>query len=89
MIDATAVQLVCEILSPSNSATDKGVEMHYYAEAGIPWYLVVDPTIGMLNLYRLDVDKYLDHATATPSELLHLTEPVAVSIDPADLLPPG
>jgi len=88
VMDAASVRLICEILSPSNPATDKVIKMRYYAEAGIPWYLLVQPETGLLQLYRLDGDKYLEHATAVPGEPLVLTDPVSVTIDPADLLPP-
>jgi Uma2 family endonuclease len=88
VVDASSVPLICEILSPSNQATDRIHKMRYYAEAGIPWYLLVEPKTGVLELYRLDGDRYTAHATAAPGELLEITEPVAVTIDPADLLPP-
>jgi Uma2 family endonuclease len=88
VVDASAVHLVGEILSPSNSATDKVLKMHYYAEAGIPWYLLVDPRTATLQVYALVEGKYVEHATGAPGSPLTLTEPVAVTIDPADLLPP-
>ncbi|MDI6099663.1 Uma2 family endonuclease [Actinoplanes sp. NEAU-A12] len=89
IVDASVARLVCEILSPSNSTTDKVLKMHYYAEAGIPWYLLVEPKTATLRLHRLDDGKYLEYATAAPGTLLKMTEPVAVTIDPTDLLPPG
>jgi Uma2 family endonuclease len=88
VVDASVVLLIGEILSPTNSATDKVLKMHYYAEAGIPWYLLVDPRNATLEIFGLVDGKYEKHATGAPGSPLTLTEPVAVSIDPADLLPP-
>ena len=34
---------VCEVLSPSNAWYDRGPKAKAYAEAGIPWYWLVDP----------------------------------------------
>ncbi len=88
VIDASAVSLVSEIISASNAATDKVTKMHYYAAAGIPWYLLVDPVAGSFHLYRLTGSTYAEHATATVGEPLELTDPVVATIDPAELLPP-
>ena len=87
VIDAGAVRLVCEIISPSNAATDKVLKMHYYATAGIPWYLLVEQETGALQLFRRDGSHYLEHSMAKPGETLHLTEPVEASIRPDDLVP--
>jgi Uma2 family endonuclease len=89
VIDASAVRLVCEILSPSNSDTDKVLKMHYYAAAHIPWYLLVDPADGAMQLFARDGEAYRVHSAATPGVPLRLTDPVAATIDPADLLPPS
>jgi Uma2 family endonuclease len=86
-VDASAVRLVCEIMSPSNSTTDKVLKKHYYAEAGIPWYLLVDPATGVLRLYQLSGTEYIEHSSAEPGAVLRLTEPVDVSIDPSELQP--
>lgn len=86
VVDSSDVLLACEILSPSNPAADRVIKMHYYAQAGIPWYLIIDPRTGTLHLQRLDGDKYLEHATGTPGEPLQMTEPVTLTIEPADLV---
>ena len=89
VIDSAEIRLVCEILSPSNPATDKVLKMHYYAAAGIPWYLLVEPEPLALRLYRLDGAKYLEHSVTEVGQVLRLTDPVVATIDPAELLPPG
>jgi Uma2 family endonuclease len=89
VIDAEAVHLVCEIVSPSNAATDKVLKMHHYAVAGIPWYLLVEQETGALHLYRLVGDRYKVQSVTRAGQALELTEPVQVTIFPADLLPPG
>ncbi|HEX5206044.1 MAG TPA: Uma2 family endonuclease [Actinoplanes sp.] len=89
VIDASDVRLVCEITSPSNASTDKVLKRHYYAEAGIPWYLLIDTKVRALRLYRLDGNKYLEEATCEDGESLRLTDPVDATIDLAELLPPA
>ncbi|MEU4687512.1 Uma2 family endonuclease [Actinoplanes sp. NPDC023714] len=88
VVDASAVRLVCEILSPTNGTTDRVLKMHYYAAAGIPWYLLVDPHEGTLQLFALDGSTYREHAAGAPGDPLRLGDPVAVTIDPERLLPP-
>lgn len=84
VLDGAGVRLVCEVTS-SNAAADRVLKMHYYAVAGIPWYLLVDPDPVTLTLYRLDGDHYVQDASAKPGEILTLTEPVAAELDPAAL----
>jgi Uma2 family endonuclease len=87
VIDVAAVRLVCEVLSPSNPATDKVTKMYYYGSAGIPWYLLVDPVERTLHLYELVGETYVEHSVARPGDILRLTEPVTANLDPAVLLP--
>jgi Uma2 family endonuclease len=87
VVDAEAVLLVCEIVSPSNASADKVLKMHYYAAAGIPWYLLVEQKTQALHLYKLAAGHYHEHSAANPGEVLHLTEPVVATIAPEDLLP--
>lgn len=88
VVDAGAVHLVCEIISPSNASVDKVQKMHYYAAAGIPWYLLVEQETGTLHLYRLSGRVYAEHSVTRPGEVLELTEPVVATLVPEELLPP-
>lgn len=88
VIDATAVRLVCEIVSPSNASADRVLKMHYYAAAKIEWYLLVEQETGTLHLYELSGDHYVVRSVTTVGRELELTEPVQATIAPADLLPP-
>ena len=88
VIDASAVRLVAEIVSRHNVAADTVLKMKLYADAGIPWYLLVKPTrvTVMLELFRLDRGSYVRHDTAAPDLPLVMTEPVSVRIDPKGLI---
>jgi Uma2 family endonuclease len=86
IIDATSCRLICEIVSPSNPATDRVLKMHYYADAGIPWYLLVDPKPEIvLRLHRLDGQRYVQHGVGRAGDPLTLTEPIEATVDPATL----
>ena len=89
VVDASDVRLVCEITSPSDAATDKVLKMHYYADAGIPWYLLIDTKARALRLYRLEGHKYLEEASFEDGEPLKLTAPVVATIDLTRVLPPA
>ncbi|BCJ60369.1 Uma2 family endonuclease [Micromonospora endophytica] len=65
-IDAADVRLVGEITSPSNAATDRVLKMHYYATAGIQWYLLIDQVTGTLHLYRKHFNHYVEESVAKP-----------------------
>ncbi|GIJ80623.1 Endonuclease, Uma2 family (restriction endonuclease fold) [Micromonospora phaseoli] len=86
-VEACDVRLVCEIISPSNAATDKVLKMHYYAAAGIEWYLLVEQATAALHLYRKRGAHYVVQSVTEPGAVLVLTEPVKATIRPEDLLP--
>ncbi|MFE9200525.1 Uma2 family endonuclease [Micromonospora sp. NPDC007230] len=86
-VEASEVRLVCEIISPSNAATDKVLKMHYYAAAGIEWYLLVEQENGTLHRYRRHGRHYRELSVTKPGEALELTEPVRATIRPQDLVP--
>ncbi|MBO4210736.1 Uma2 family endonuclease, partial [Micromonospora echinofusca] len=87
IVEAASVRLVCEIISPGNAATDKVLKMHYYAAAGIDWYLLVEQDTGNLHLHRRSGANYRLHSKTEAGGVLELTEPVRVTIRPEDLLP--
>jgi Uma2 family endonuclease len=87
-LDAASIRLVGEITSPSNAAVDRVLKKHYYAEAGIPWYLLVEQETRTVCLFRLGDGGYLPHAVAPAGEVLELTEPITATIDLGRLLPP-
>jgi Uma2 family endonuclease len=86
VLDAANVLLVCEIISPSNAAADRVLKMHYYAEAAIEWYLLVDPDGPTMQLYHYEGGRYVEHAAAAPRIPLIFPEPINMAIDPASLV---
>jgi Uma2 family endonuclease len=45
--------LIAEVLSPGSTDYDEGVKLAAYANAGVPEYVVIDPTQRQLRLYTL------------------------------------
>jgi len=90
VVHVTVVRLICEIVSPSNPAGDRVLKMQLYAEAGIPWYLLVEPEPKsvIVQLFRLDGGHYTEHAAGAPGIPLEMTDPIVMVLDPAALLPP-
>ncbi|MGH3713853.1 MAG: Uma2 family endonuclease [Micromonosporaceae bacterium] len=86
--EAAEVALIGEVVSPSNAGTDRVLKFHLYADAGIPWYLLVEPDGDSLalTLYHLENGGYVEHAVAKGGQPLAMTEPIDVTIDPARLL---
>jgi Uma2 family endonuclease len=83
--------VVIEVTSPSNASTHREEKMRLYAEAGIPWYLLLEPDFSdyeslTVHLLRLDGGRYVEHAVAKDGELLSSDEPFALSLDIGDLL---
>jgi Uma2 family endonuclease len=90
VLDASRVRLVCEIVSTNNASTDWVLKMRRYADARIPWYLIVEQKSWeslTLHLFRLDSDKYVEHDVARVGDTLRLTDPFILDLDVAALMP--
>lgn len=52
---------VCEIVSPSTEARDRGEKARIYARAGVGWYWLVTPRARLLEIWRLDQGRWVVH----------------------------
>jgi Uma2 family endonuclease len=50
--------LVAEVLSPGTAEKDRTLKLRDYARAGVPMYLLIDPSAHTLEVYRLQDDTY-------------------------------
>jgi Uma2 family endonuclease len=84
---ADLVVLAVEVVSPSTRSDDRFRKPGLYAQAGIPCYLRVELDPVHVVAYRLGTDGvYEDAGRAEPGEILTLTEPFPITIDPAGLV---
>ena len=71
---------VCEVLSPSTRARDKGVKMRIYAREGVKHLWHVEPLERRLDIYRLSEGQWVlaqsfgqeERVRAEPFEALEL-----------------
>jgi len=59
VVEAAAVRVVCEIVSPASATIDRVLKMHNYAAARIPCYLIAEPGLGALHSHELSGDAYV------------------------------
>ena len=86
-VPAEQVMLVAEIVSRSSRSDDRFRKPAQYVQAGIPVYLRVELEPPHVVAYVIGLDgRYVEAARAEPGEPLVLTEPFALSLDPAFLL---
>jgi Uma2 family endonuclease len=70
LIEAADVRLVVEVSSPASAAMDRTLKMHGYAEAGIPWYLVVEQDSHALHGHYLVGNAYVERSVMQLESLL-------------------
>lgn len=83
--------LAVEIWPPSNSRAERDTKATAYANAGVPYFWVVDQNrIGGVRVvsHVLDHGRYVEDVVAEPGTMTTLkAAPVPVTFDAADLLP--
>ena len=81
--------LVVEVLSPSSVALDRVVKRSVYAQLGVPFYWIVDPSPPRgpaVTVLRLDTDGgYRKDVIAGPHDTVAVQDPFPVAFRPADL----
>jgi Uma2 family endonuclease len=86
-IPADDVVVAAEVVSPSSRSDDRFRKPALYAQAGIPCYLRVELDPLHVVACRIGADGlYEEVARAEPGEVLKLTEPFPITIDPAALV---
>ncbi len=90
ILSARHVVLVGEIASPSTRVYDRTTKRALYAEAGVPYLLMVDPSCQPLSAvcYELLDGDYLEHAHSEDG-LLRLDRPFPVRLDLTLPAPPA
>ncbi|WP_329401803.1 Uma2 family endonuclease [Streptomyces melanogenes] len=85
-IDAEAVQLVIELVSPGNKTMDRKLKPLLYAEAAIPhyWRLEFDPAPRLI-VSELDDGRYVETTIALPGVVTRIEAPFLCEIDPGGL----
>ncbi|WP_055586207.1 Uma2 family endonuclease [Streptacidiphilus griseoplanus] len=81
------VELVCEVTSPSNAATDRVKKLRGYAASGIPLYLLVDRQDGTASLFaQPSGDHYVSRVQVTFGGVVHLPAPLGLRLETAALV---
>jgi Uma2 family endonuclease len=78
--------LVIEVISPSSARIDRMLKFSRYAEGGIEQYWIVDPRVPSIAVYQLAAGEYALQAEVSGVETLTLPVPLAISLNPAQLI---
>lgn len=70
VVPAAAVKLVVEVVTPATAAVDTTLKMQGYADAGIPWYLLVEQDGHALHGHRLAGGAYVEESVLQLESLL-------------------
>jgi Uma2 family endonuclease len=72
---------VCEVLSPSTAAVDKGRKMGSYAREGVKHLWLVDPALQSLDTYRLENGRWVLLGTHVGEVTVHAEPFEAVALE--------
>lgn len=83
--DAADLLMVIEIVGRGNKLVDRVLKPQAYAEAGIPYYLRIEPEGPSAVAYRLVDGRYVEYARSGVGERLVLADPFVLDVDLAVL----
>ncbi len=72
---------LCEVLSPSTSRLDKTRKLPSYARAGVPHVWLIDPSAQTLDVYRLELGRWVVVASHGGDERINAEPFEAVTMD--------
>jgi hypothetical protein len=78
---------VCEVLSGSTERRDRSVKKRIYAEAGIPYFWLIDPRLQLLEAFELRDGRWTDIGTWNSDDQVRALPFNAISFSLADLWP--
>lgn len=85
----TPLALAVEVLSPSSRSVDLVLKREVYEQSGVQSYWVVDPVERSVLVWTRGADGFGTPAEVTAEGRLDVVVPFAVSLVPAELVPPG
>jgi Uma2 family endonuclease len=80
---------ICEVVSPSNVAMDRVKKRRMYADAGIPFFWIIDSREGTLEALRLQGDTWVDAGSHDRTAVARIPPFEAVELEVGRLFPPG
>ena len=72
---------VCEVVSPTTGAIDRGRKMRVYLRERIAYLWMVDPIACTVEVYRLDGERWIVAATHTGTEAARVEPFEAIEMD--------
>lgn len=79
---------ICEVLSPSNVATDRVYKRNLCAKAGVSFFWMLDPTARTLETLRLQDGVWVDSGSYDDTATVRVAPFEAVELAVARLFPP-
>ena len=74
---------ICETISPSTGAIDRGRKMRIYAREGVGHLWIVDPIARTIEVYRLDRERWIVASTHGGTDPVRAEPFDAVTLDPS------
>jgi Uma2 family endonuclease len=80
---------ICEVLSPTNAATDRVKKRRLYAARGVAFYWIVDPENRTLEAFRLVDKTWVEVGAFDDTAIARIAPFEAIELEVARLFPPA